>query len=38
MREEREIEAAFGERYRRYAGEVPAFVPRIGRLLQRRAI
>jgi protein-S-isoprenylcysteine O-methyltransferase Ste14 len=37
-REEREVEAAFGERYRRYAGEVPAFVPRIGRLLQRRAI
>lgn len=32
-REEREVEAAFGERYRSYARGVPAFFPRIGRLL-----
>ena len=30
-REEREALAAFGERYRRYMTEVPAFVPRLGR-------
>lgn len=32
-REEREVEAAFGERYRSYAKGVPAFFPRIRRLL-----
>jgi protein-S-isoprenylcysteine O-methyltransferase Ste14 len=31
-REEREVEAAFGEPYRRYARNVPAFLPRIGPL------
>ena len=30
-REEREVEAAFGEPYRRYAAQVPAFFPRLGR-------
>jgi len=30
-REEREVEAAFGELYRRYAGRVPAFIPRLSR-------
>lgn len=29
--EEREVEAAFGERYRLYADRVPAFVPRLSR-------
>jgi len=28
LREEREVEATFGEAYRRYAGRVPRFVPR----------
>jgi len=31
-REEREVEAQFGEAYRRYAEQVPAFVPRFYRL------
>jgi methanethiol S-methyltransferase len=30
-REEREIETAFGEQYRRYVTRVPAFVPRLSR-------
>jgi protein-S-isoprenylcysteine O-methyltransferase Ste14 len=30
-REEQDALAAFGERYRRYMAEVPAFVPRFGR-------
>lgn len=29
-REEREVEGAFGEQYRTYAQDVPAFIPRIG--------
>lgn len=33
--EEREVEAAFGERYRSYAGNVPAFFPRIVRLFSQ---
>jgi protein-S-isoprenylcysteine O-methyltransferase Ste14 len=28
-REEREVEADFGEQYRRYVRQVPAFFPRI---------
>lgn len=32
-REEQEVAAAFGEKYRRYAKVVPAFFPRIGRSL-----
>lgn len=31
--EEREVAAAFGEAYRRYADRVPAFVPRLSRLV-----
>lgn len=31
-REEREVEAAFGEPYRRYARRVPAFFPHIGHM------
>ena len=31
-REEREVEAQFGEAYRRYAEQVPAFIPRFDRL------
>ena len=31
-REEREVEAQFGEAYPRYAGEVPALIPRCYRL------
>jgi methanethiol S-methyltransferase len=31
-REEREVEAQFGEAYRRYAEQVPAFIPRRHRL------
>jgi protein-S-isoprenylcysteine O-methyltransferase Ste14 len=31
MREEREVEAEFGERYRAYASDVPAFIPRLSR-------
>jgi protein-S-isoprenylcysteine O-methyltransferase Ste14 len=30
--EEREIEAEFGEIYRRYAERVPAFIPRLSSL------
>ena len=33
-REEREVRAAFGEAYDRYAAEVPAFVPRWRRIVQ----
>lgn len=36
-REEREVEAAFGEPYRRYAREVPAFVPRLDSLFPARS-
>jgi protein-S-isoprenylcysteine O-methyltransferase Ste14 len=31
MREEREVEAEFGPTYRRYASDVPAFIPRLFR-------
>ena len=31
--EEREALAAFGERYRRYAADVPGFIPRLSRLI-----
>jgi len=31
-REEREVEAQFGEAYRRYAEQIPAFIPRFRRL------
>lgn len=34
--EEGEVEAKFGEQYRRYAREVPAFFPRIDRLIRRK--
>ena len=34
--EEREIETAFGDRYRRYASDVPAFLPRLGRLFKTK--
>ena len=33
-REEREVEAAFGDQYRSYAGSVPAFLPRLASLLR----
>jgi protein-S-isoprenylcysteine O-methyltransferase Ste14 len=36
-REERDVEAAFGERYRRYARRVPAFIPRLGSPAQEGA-
>lgn len=36
-REEREVEAQFGEAYRRYAEEVPAFIPRLNRLTKGAA-
>jgi protein-S-isoprenylcysteine O-methyltransferase Ste14 len=36
-REEREVEAEFGEQYRRYAREVPAFVPRFSSVLRSSA-
>lgn len=36
-REEREVEAAFGESYRRYARQVPAFVPRLAGLFRARS-
>ncbi len=36
-REEREVEAQFGEAYRRYAEEVPAFIPRFYRLTKGAA-
>jgi protein-S-isoprenylcysteine O-methyltransferase Ste14 len=32
--EEREVEAAFGDKYRRYASAVPAFLPRPANLLR----
>ncbi len=35
--EEREAIAAFGEDYRRYAARVPAFVPRLGRVVEGSA-
>ena len=35
-REEREVEATFGDQYRRYASDVPAFVPRLGRLFNNK--
>lgn len=35
--EEREVAAEFGEAYRRYADRVPAFVPRLSRLIGQRA-
>lgn len=37
-REEREVEATFGEKYRSYAREVPAFLPKLGRLLTQKRI
>ena len=36
-REEREVQAAFGETYRRYAATTPAFVPRFVRPTARHA-
>lgn len=36
-REEREVEAEFGEQYPRYAREVPAFVPRLNSVLRSSA-
>ena len=36
-REEREVEAEFGEQYRRYSREVPAFVPRLNSVLRSSA-
>ena len=36
-REEREVEAVFGEAYRNYARNVPAFLPRLGGPSIRRA-
>lgn len=36
-REEREIDAAFGEQYRRYADRVPAFIPRLFRSSENAA-
>jgi len=30
-REEREVQAEFGDTYRRYALRTPAFIPRVGR-------
>jgi methanethiol S-methyltransferase len=35
-REEREVQAEFGEEYARYARRVPALVPRLGRRIERR--
>ena len=35
-REEREVEATFGDQYRRYASDVPAFVPLLGRLFNNK--
>lgn len=35
-REEREVEAEFGDAYRRYAQEVPAFLPRVGKLFKEK--
>jgi protein-S-isoprenylcysteine O-methyltransferase Ste14 len=36
-REEREVEAAFGEQYRQYARQVPAFVPHLSGLIRPRS-
>ncbi|WP_028345524.1 methyltransferase family protein [Bradyrhizobium murdochi] len=36
--EERDAKSEFGEAYARYAAEVPAFIPRIGRLFGQQAI
>lgn len=36
-REEREVEEAFADQYRRYARSVPAFLPRLGSLSTREA-
>lgn len=36
-REEKEALREFGEEYRRYASAVPAFVPRLGRIMEGRA-
>ena len=36
-REEREVQAQFGEEYRRYARRVPGFIPRLRRRLERQA-
>ena len=35
-REEREVLAEFGERYRRYMVATPAFLPRFGQMRQRK--
>jgi protein-S-isoprenylcysteine O-methyltransferase Ste14 len=35
--EEREAIAEFGDTYRRYAGQVPAFIPRLSRLIGEKA-
>jgi protein-S-isoprenylcysteine O-methyltransferase Ste14 len=37
LREEQEVEAAFGEEYRRYAARVPRFIPRHWRLTEGSA-
>jgi methanethiol S-methyltransferase len=34
-REEREVQAELGEEYARYARRVPAFIPRLGRRIER---
>jgi protein-S-isoprenylcysteine O-methyltransferase Ste14 len=36
-REEREVRVEFGEAYAQYARRVPAFIPRLGRRIERRA-
>lgn len=36
-REEREVEARFGEQYRRYARQVPAFIPRLDGFFRARS-
>ncbi len=36
-REEREVQAEFGEAYARYAQRVPGFIPRLGGRVERRA-
>jgi protein-S-isoprenylcysteine O-methyltransferase Ste14 len=36
-REEREVLTEFGETYARYAANTPAFVPRMGRQVEREA-
>jgi protein-S-isoprenylcysteine O-methyltransferase Ste14 len=35
-REEREVLAEFGDRYRRYMTSTPAFIPRLGMILRTR--